>query len=161
MNQTELDFSGVEDRTFERIPDGNYHAFVFDYEYRATRNGDDMYVFTFKVSEGQCKGMIINYFLPIMPKVMFRVKQFLSACGETVPDGKMSVDWDALIGKEIGIKVGTTKGDERDFADVKRVFALSGAERSTEKDDGGPWATDSQQPEDNPWSAGPSENQPF
>jgi len=119
-----LDFSNVED-SFEVIPEGSYLCFLFDVDLKQTKKGDDMYVLTLKVAEGDSKGRQLFYNLPVMPQTMWKIKETLEAFDVEVPKSVVNIDFDELLGKKCRVTVGHREWQGKEYEDVQGLTHAS------------------------------------
>lgn len=99
-----LDFSGCG-TGFREIPEGIYNVTLFDIkELPMTSNGNDVLELTFKIQDGEYKGLSVKDKLFLSTKAMWRVRDLLTACGVAI-DQKMNVDFNKIIGSPLRIKV--------------------------------------------------------
>lgn len=120
-----LDFTNVSD-TFELIPAGTYKAHVFELTEKVSTAGNDMFKVVLKISEGELKGRQVFTNLTFVENAMFKIREFLLACGAKVEKKAVNIDFSKCIGKQIKIIVShrTNKDTGDVFADVKKFLSL-------------------------------------
>lgn len=120
-----LDFSNVSD-SFEVIPAGTYKVHVFELTEKQSSNGNDMFKVVLKVSEGEYKGRQIFTNLTFVETAMFKIREFLIACGAKVEKKALNIDFSKCVGKQIKVIVYHRKNKDTDevFADVKKFLSL-------------------------------------
>jgi len=126
-----LDFTNVEDG-FTLIPKGVYSVYVFELQEKTSTAGNDMMKVILKIADGEYKGRQIFTNLTFVESAMFKIREFLVACGCQVPKKAMDIDFTKCIGKKINVEIAHRTSKEKPdepFADVKRFL-------STEVSDG-------------------------
>lgn len=120
-----LDFTNVSD-SFETIPAGTYKVHVFELTEKQSSAGNDMFKVVLKVSEGEYKGRQIFTNLTFVENAMFKIREFLLACGAKVEKKALNIDFSKCIGKQIKVIVYHRKNNETQevFADVKKFLPL-------------------------------------
>lgn len=128
-----LDFTNTEDG-FTLIPKGVYPAFVFSIEEKVSTTGNDMLKVVLKIADGEFKGRQIFTSLVFVEAAMFKIKEFLTACGVNVPKKAVDIDFSKCMGKKIKIEINhrasKDKPDEL-FADVKKYISPTAAPTSS------------------------------
>lgn len=122
-----LDFSNVSD-SFEVIPAGTYKVHVFELTEKQSANGNDMFKVVLKVSEGEHKGRQIFTNLTFVENAMFKIREFLLACGAKVEKKALNIDFSKCVGKQIKVIVYHRKNNDTGevFSDVKKFLPLDG-----------------------------------
>ncbi len=122
-----LDFTNVTDG-FELIPKGIYNVYVFEMKEGTSGAGNDTMKLILKVADGEYKGRQIWTNLTFVESAMFKIREFLQACGSTVPKKALDIDFTKCIGKKLKVEVvhrtSKEKPDEP-FADVKKFMPLN------------------------------------
>lgn len=120
--KAEFDFSNVESNEFKPLTEGIYPAYLYDTDLRETKNGDDMYVLVFKVSEeSEASGRQLYLNLPVMQKTMWKIKEVLNALGVDT-SGQVQVDFDELLGTKVNLDVGNREYQGKVYDDVRKVY---------------------------------------
>lgn len=120
-----LDFTDVQSG-FELMPEGDYEVAVFDLEEKTSSNGNPMIVAKLKVADGKFKGRQLFHNIVIMKQTMFKVKEFLTACGVIVPEGEVDVDFMQCLGRKLIAGVGHEKYQGKDKERVMTLSPLQG-----------------------------------
>jgi len=120
-----LDFSNVSDG-FDLLPAGTYTCHVFDLTEKQSSAGNDMLKVVLKVSKGEYKGRQIFTNLTFVESALFKIREFLLACGAKIEKKAVNIDFSKCIGKEIKVIVYHRKNKDTDetYADVKKFLSL-------------------------------------
>lgn len=129
MGIIKADFTNVESRVL--IDEGVYAVKVKSAEETKTQNGDDMIKVTVQIINGEYKGETLIDYFPITEKALWKLKQFLEACGKKA-EGKMSIDTAKLKGMSCKIDV---KHEEYKGRDIARIGEYLSAKEEAEDDD--------------------------
>lgn len=89
-----LDFSNVEKRDFEPLPEGKYELTIVAVEEVNFKSGNDGLKVTYEEPESHKK---IWDNLTFAENSMWKIQQFLDACGYET-DGEITVEWSDLVG---------------------------------------------------------------
>jgi len=143
MAKRTVDFTGIGNGNFELLPKGKYNVQVVDVTAKTSSNGNDMDNVKMKVIEGEHAGRYIFSNLVWTEKALFRVRQYLEACGVEVPEGAMDVDMEETIGCELTVDIGhrdykDKNGDDKTSEDVKKFLPLeesNGIDLDDDEDD--------------------------
>ena len=120
-----LDFSNVSEG-FDLLPAGTYTCHVFDLSEKSSSKGNDMLKVVLKVSKGEYKGRQIFTNLVFVESALFKIREFLVACGAQIPKKVVAIDFSKCVGKEIKVIVYHRKSKDTDetYADVKKFLSL-------------------------------------
>lgn len=126
-----IDFSNVSEG-FDLLPAGTYSVHIFDLTEKQSSNGNDMLKVVLKVSKGEFKGRQIFTNLTFVESAMFKIREFLVACGTTLGKKAVDIDFSKCVGKEIKVIVYHRKNTQTDetYADVKKFLSLTDASAS-------------------------------
>jgi hypothetical protein len=122
-----LDFTNVEEG-FSLIPKGIYAVYVFDIQEKTSSAGNDMMKVILKIADGEFKGRQVFANLTFVDTAMFKIREFLVACGATIPKKTVDIDFSKCVGKKIRIEVQHRTSKEKPddpFADVKKFLPLT------------------------------------
>jgi len=102
-----LDFTEVEDKDFEDVPEGTHSAILFDIEETTSSNkGTPGLQFTFKILGGEYDGQRVWETYWNTSGAMFRIKNALDALAPTVDhSGKLDFNPEDYVGIECDIEV--------------------------------------------------------
>lgn len=102
----EIDMTGVEAWSASRIlPPGNYVCRIEQAEEVTSQHGTRQLAILLEATKGQYAGDQIRDWISLEPQARGRLKQFLEAAGVEVPDGKMQLDLDDLVGRTVEVLV--------------------------------------------------------
>lgn len=123
MEKIKVDFSGVEESSSYDIAPGKYKARVEDVELK-TGDKAPYLQWNLKIMSGTASGLHINHITSLSPNALFGLRDTLIAMGVNVPKAAVSIDPSKFIGKTFGIETFMNKKDGKEYANVKKVFAL-------------------------------------
>jgi hypothetical protein len=115
-NSVEVDFTGVESGGGGRgVPDGEYSLKVVSVEQKTSQSGNPMLNFKHKVASGDYQGSTVYDNVSLTPQALWRFRGMLECMGMEIPEGKLKVDLDGMIGKIIKVEIAneTYQGKER------------------------------------------------
>ena len=119
-----LDFTDVEDKEFETLPEGTYHAVVFDIEKgESSQKGTPLLNFEFKILGGDHDGSRVweDYYLTDGAK--WRLKKALSALvPERDHSGKLDFDPQDYMGIECDIEITHSQYNNKTYANVEEIL---------------------------------------
>lgn len=132
MGGINLDFTGVEDRNFDPIPNGVYEVLVHDIEEREVKQGKnagaDMWAVQFAINGGEYDNRRVFRNYTLIPNSMWAVKQFLIALGvdPEALSGEVAINLEDLIGLQarVVLRQRTWEGEIQN--DVKQVQKSKG-----------------------------------
>jgi hypothetical protein len=121
-----LDFSNVSEG-FDVLPAGTYTCHVFDLQDKVSSKGNDMLKVTLKVSKGEHKGRQIFTNLVFTESALFKIREFLLACGAQIPKKAVDIDFSKCVGKEVKVIIYHRKNTDTNetYSDVKKFLALN------------------------------------
>lgn len=136
MAKYKVDFTDVdESKGFEPISKGKHEVYVFEMEESKSQAGNDMIKVVFKVADGKDKGKTIWHFLVFTKKAMFKVKEFVVACGDNKNYAGEEIDFDKYKGKKVIIDVVHEIYNEKTRANIKSIEAIEEGETQFEEAD--------------------------
>jgi len=101
----ELDFSNTSRRD-ARLPEGEYIFKVEDAkQQKAKTSGNPMIVFTLVVNHGSMTGSQVTYRQMLLEQNLWSFRNMLEAMGHKIPEGKIKIRLETLVGKEVGARV--------------------------------------------------------
>ena len=109
------DFTDVT--AFKRVGEGLHKFKISDIDETESSKGDDMLKFTMEVVGGIDKGGTV-FENVALPGALFKLKTIMEACGIEVPNGKMKVDLDKLIGKTFWAEVVHNEDGDKTYANI-------------------------------------------
>ncbi|MCK9326155.1 MAG: DUF669 domain-containing protein [Bacteroidales bacterium] len=123
MVKHRVDFTNVSEG-FSKIPGGEYVFHVFDVQDKPSRNGDPGVNVKLKVADGELQGRTTFMYLSETPGGLWRVRDFLQACGAQIPKKAVTVDFDKCLGKTI-VATLSYKNEEARFPDINDLRAYT------------------------------------
>lgn len=123
MPKRRIDFTNVSDG-FTKLPGGEYAFHVFDVQDKPDRNGNPGVNVTLKVADGEYQGKSVKMYLSETPGGLWRVRDFLQACGAAIPKKAVTVDYDKCLGKKI-VAMLSYKNEEARFPDINDLRAYT------------------------------------
>jgi len=133
MARVNLNFSDVETRDFEPIPNGVYEAIVHDIEEREVQKGENagapMWAVQFSINGGPYDNRRVFRNYTLVPNSMWAVKQFLIALGVDSQQlqGEITIDTEDLIGLPCRVVIRQREYEGQIQNDVKQVQKSKGA----------------------------------
>ena len=121
MAKFTVDFSKVEDSSFETIAPGRYVAKIEEITKEEGTKAPYL-KWSLKIMSGGAKGLHINHITTLSPNALFGLRDTLIALGVKVPKSAVAIDPDKFVGKELGIEVFIKKQDDKEYANIKKVF---------------------------------------
>lgn len=101
----ELDFSNTSRRD-ARLPEGEYIFKIEDAkQQKAKTSGNPMIVFTLVVNHGSMTGSQVTYRQMLLEQNLWSFRNMLEAMGHKIPEGKIKIRLETLVGKEVGARV--------------------------------------------------------
>jgi hypothetical protein len=140
-----LDFTNVSEG-FETLPKGVYDFYVFEMKEGLSQAGNEKMDVILKVADGEHKGRQVWSNLTFVETAMFKIREFLIACGAEVPKKAVDIDFSKCIGKKIRAEVyhRPNKNDpEKPYADIKQYFPKNSPKTDSKNDDTPPATIDS------------------
>lgn len=119
-----IDFSGVKDSSginVDRIPAGDYLATVKHCE-EMTKDGVPMWRFDLAV---QGTRAVLPTYCKLQENQLWKIRNFLLACGKQVPKGKLKVDPQKLVGCQLGVEVEDDEYNGHEKSAVAACFPAS------------------------------------
>lgn len=134
-----LNFSGVEDKNFDPIPNGAYEAVVHDIEETEVKNGKNagapMWAVQFAINGGEYDNRRVFRNYTLVDSSLWAVKQFLVAVGvdPEALGGEVEIDLNDLIGLPCRVVVRQREYEGQKQNDVKQVMKSNGGENPSAK----------------------------
>lgn len=98
-NSISVDFTGVNSTA--RMDDGEYLGTIKEVtQEKSSNSGNEMLVFTITV-----EGSDFKYYCPLIENSLWKLRDLLECAGFEVPESKMDLDLDELVGVEIGVVI--------------------------------------------------------
>lgn len=121
-----FDFTGVEDRTGsfrpKRKPSGDYYAHIKAVQDFESKEGNDGWVFTITV-DGDARSSY-PYYVMFEQKQAWKPRALCVAAGIKVPQSKVKLDPNKLVGKAIGIALEDDEFEGRVKSTIDAIFPL-------------------------------------
>ncbi len=127
-----LNFSGVEDRNFDAIPNGVYEALIHDIEEKEVKSGENtgapMWAVQFAINGGQYDNRRVFRNYTLVEQSMWAIKQFLVALGvdPEALQGEVELDTEELIGLPCRVVLRQREYQGQMNNDVKQVQKSKG-----------------------------------
>lgn len=126
---TTLDFTDVSDReqsfNKKRVPAGDYLAKVTKVESRPTKETKEpQWLFTIVLVD-KYTDRKFPYYCKLVPNQLWKVRNLLIACGFPVPQKRMKVDPNRVIGKTIAITLEDDEYDGKAQSSINAIFSAS------------------------------------
>jgi hypothetical protein len=128
-----LDFTNVSEG-FETLPKGVYDFYVFEMKEGISQAGNEKMDVTLKVADGEYKGRQVWTNLTFVETAMFKIREFLIACGADVPKKAIDIDFSKCIGKKVRAEVihrSNKENPDKPFADIKQYFPKDSSKTSS------------------------------
>lgn len=102
-----IDFTGVSSG-FEAMPIGNYRSRIQELpKVEPSKKSGEMQVnFVFEVVEPGYEERKLFHHCSLQPQALWKLRKTLEALGVEVPNGPMTLDLQALVGRECYLQVG-------------------------------------------------------
>lgn len=97
-----VDLTNVE--AFQRVSEGIHRARIYSIDETQSQGGDDMLKIAFEVTEGADKGNRVFDNIVLTDKALWKLKSLLQTIGMK-SDGKLAIDLDSMVGKQLEINV--------------------------------------------------------
>lgn len=102
-NSISLNFKDV--KTFKTPPEDSYLVRVEGAELTTSSNDNEMISWEFEIAAGKYEGSKLFYNTNTGKDSLWKLREVLEALGHEVPDGKLDLDLEELIGCECGVVV--------------------------------------------------------
>jgi hypothetical protein len=128
MAKFQADFTNVSEGG-GRLPAGEYVCKVTKCEVTQGEKAKNL-KWTLTVGLGDHKGDTMMFNTSLSVKALFKLREFMIACGQDVPKAVVAVDTDKLLGSVVGIKVvdttykDKTTGEEKPSTEVKDIYEV-------------------------------------
>lgn len=133
--RVKIDMTGVE--SFNKASEGQHVCKILSIEEKYSQGGNAMLQCCFEVVKGEDKGCRVYENYPLVEQALWKLKGMLQAVGMKA-EGKISLDLDKLIGKQLIIEVihEEYNGQERArVSECRKLSAASEDEEDFEEDD--------------------------
>lgn len=117
----EEDFTDVEDE-FPVADEGAHHAKVVDFEKSESQQGNPQYVWQFRITAGNSKGVELRYWTSLLPQARWKVVETLAAVGIDAMGSIARFTKNDILGKPCIIEVIHDTYQERTTHKVQRVY---------------------------------------
>lgn len=105
--------------------EGEYQARCVGIKKQQSKSsGNPMWVFTFRITNGQFKGAELPMFVAITPASLWKVAETLGALG-VASSGSVKFTANDVVGKPCTVRVGHFSGERGTMASVQGVTALA------------------------------------
>ena len=130
-NKVNVDMTGVESGG-RLVAEGDYKVKVLEVEHKTSESsGKPMLSWIFEVVSKD--GGKLFYNTSLQPQALFNLKNLLLCLGVDVPNNKISLDLDDLVGRECGVTVAHEMYDGKKRAKISDIFPVD--EEDEEDDD--------------------------
>lgn len=127
-----VDFEGTESRGGKKsgggrkhYPEGDYKVKVKDAKWGRSANKESPRLeVTYNFTEGKLKGKEIRDDLYLSPKALWRLRNAMEAMGIQVPDKKVKVNPDKLVGKTCAVTLEDEEYEEKIYSRVTDTYSL-------------------------------------
>ena len=116
----EEDFTDVEDG-FPVAEEGSHHAKVIDFEKSESKQGNDQYVWQFRITAGNSKGIEIRYWTSLLPQARWKAVESLVAVGVEAAGSIAKFKKSDILGKPCILEIIHDTYEGRDTHKVKKV----------------------------------------
>ena len=123
MPKITVDFSNVrEGSSFSprRLPEGSYLADIAKVEQKESKAGNPMLVYTIIPAEHPTA--VYPYYILLDEKQLWKFRALLLAAGKDVPKRKVTVDPEAIVGRQIMIDLEDDEWEGREKSVIAGVF---------------------------------------
>ena len=127
-----LNFSGVESKNFDALPNGKYEVLIHDIEEKTVKSGKNegapMWAVQFSVNGGPFDNRRVFRNYTLIPESLWAVKGFLLALGYDAEqlDGEIDLDLNDLIGLPCQVVLRQREYEGQIQNDVRQVLKSSG-----------------------------------
>lgn len=133
--RVKIDMTGVE--SFNKASEGQHVCRILSIEEKSSQGGNDMLQCCFEVVKGADKGCRVYENYPLVETALWKLKGMLQAIGMKA-EGKISLDLDKLIGKQLIVEVVYEEynGQERArVAECRKLVADSEDDEDLDEDE--------------------------
>lgn len=133
--RVKIDMTGVE--SFNKASEGQHVCRILSIEEKFSQGGNDMLQCCFEVVKGADKGCRVYENYPLVETALWKLKGMLQAIGMKA-EGKISLDLDKLIGKQLIVEVVYEEynGQERArVAECRKLVADSEDDEDLDEDE--------------------------
>lgn len=127
--RVKVDMTGVE--AYNKASEGQHVVKIVSIDEKTSQGGNDMLQCCFEVAKGNDKGCRVYENYPLVESALWKLKGMLQAIGMKA-EGKISLDLDKLIGKQLIIEVTHEDYNGQTRARVAECKKLSAADDEDE-----------------------------
>jgi hypothetical protein len=120
----EEDFTDVDDE-FPVADEGSHHAKVIDFEKADSKQGNPQYVWQFRITAGESKGIELRYWTSLLPQARWKAVETLVAVGVATKGSVAKFTKADVVGKPCIIEVIHEEYEGRNTHKIKKVHAPS------------------------------------
>ena len=123
MAKITIDFSNVRDGSSfspRRLPEGPYLAEIAKVEQKESKAGNPMLVYTIIPVEHPTA--VYPYYILLDEKQLWKLRALLVAAGKDVPKRKVTVDPEAIVGRQIMIDLEDDEWEGREKSTIAGIF---------------------------------------
>lgn len=119
-----IDFTNVEEGGFS-VPNGDYIVKVKKIEQKTSQSsGAPYFNWELMILQGPSKGKKLFHITSLKAEALFNLRNTLTACGISVPKGKLNIDLKGLINKVMGVTVINEKYEGKDRPKIKETWPV-------------------------------------
>lgn len=104
-NEIEVDFTGTESKGFQIIEGGRYVAKVVEFQKGVSQAGNNQFIWTFKILQGNYKGSELKFWTALHAKARWKVAETLEALGIPAFGSVVKVSRADILGRQCIIEV--------------------------------------------------------
>lgn len=123
MGKISMDFSNVKEQSgfnSKRLAAGDYVATISSVEVGKSKADKPMVIFGLQPKDHA--SAVYPYYCVLQENQLWKMRNVLVACGVKVPKGKVSIDPERLMGKELGIALEDDEYEGKERSTVEAVF---------------------------------------
>ena len=129
--RVKVDMTGVE--SYNKASEGQHVVRILSIDEKTSQGGNDMLQCCFEVVKGSDKGCRVYENYPLIDTALWKLKGMLQAIGMKA-EGKISLDLDKLIGKQLIVEVIHEDYNGQERARVSECRKLSAASEDDDED---------------------------
>lgn len=134
-----IDFTNVKERSFNirHLPEGEYKMKIVKVEDHESKQGNDQWLFTFRIESGPGKGASYPYYCGQDADQAWKIRNIYTAVGVTIPKKKFKVDPNKLVGRFVGVELVDDEYEGKTKSVVANIIPVSdiGADEDADEDD--------------------------
>lgn len=104
-NEIEVDFTDTESKGFQIIEGGRYVAKVVEFQKGVSQAGNNQFIWTFKILQGNHKGSELKFWTALHAKARWKVAETLEALGIPAFGSVVKVSRADILGRQCIIEV--------------------------------------------------------